>query len=292
MKMYKELMKKKSSDPDYDEWAEQVKQFEAQYGEDWESTMIEYSSDFVSLPKYVAVAADEGNVRTALQWLSKGNIKERVNAKCHEVADIGLLWAAATNVWVESTNIRHAFMSYLLLNGLEVNMLGSGGASVLSEICFVDDSSKTIRLLLSWGAELFLKGKQMAKEQKLCLCDSIHKRGNVTIANLMSSELGGRRCEIVSAPSTRGDLAGKTCVVEEYIKKSDQYKVTMEFTNELLLIGVDGLKRRDRTPQDPGYYVECKNNKLIRHDFKSNEECQAFIANISVAEGAGGCRSR
>ena len=58
----------------------------------------------------------------------------------------------------------------------------------------------------------------------------------------------------------------------------------MEFTNEVLLLGADILKRRDRTPQDPGYYVECKNNRLIRRDFESNEECQAFIANLSADE--------
>ena len=59
----------------------------------------------------------------------------------------------------------------------------------------------------------------------------------------------------------------------------------MDFTNEELLLGVDDLKRRDRTPQDPGYYVECKNNRLIRHDFKSNGECQAFLANLSADGG-------
>ena len=67
-------------------------------------------------------------------------------------------------------------------------------------------------------------------------------------------------------------------MVDEYIGESDRYKVTMEFTNEVLLLGSGHLKRRDRTPHDPGYYVECKNNRLIRRDFKSNEECKAFIA--------------
>jgi len=75
-------------------------------------------------------------------------------------------------------------------------------------------------------------------------------------------------------------------VVEEYITKSDQFKVKMEFTNEVLLLGVDNLKRRDRTPLDPGYYVESKNNRLVRRDFKSNEECQAFIASLSADEDA------
>ena len=139
-------------------------------------------------------------------------------------------------------------------------------------------------LLLSWGAELFDEGNQMTEERKLDFCDVISKRGNTAIAKLMSSKLGGRRCEIISTPNTRADLGGKTCVVEEYIDKADQYKVTMEFTNEELLLGVDNLKRRDRTPQDPGYYVECKNNRLIRHDFKSNEECQTIVANLSADE--------
>ena len=75
-------------------------------------------------------------------------------------------------------------------------------------------------------------------------------------------------------------------MVEEYITKSDQFKVKMEFTNEVLLLGVDNLKRRDRTPLDPGYYVESKNNRLVRRDFKSNEECQAFIASLSADEDA------
>ena len=73
-------------------------------------------------------------------------------------------------------------------------------------------------------------------------------------------------------------------MVEEYLEGSDQHKVKMEFPDEVLLLGADCLKRRDRTPQDPGYYVEGKNNRLIRRDFKSNDECQAFIANISAYE--------
>ena len=268
-----------TSDPDYDEYAERVKQFEAKYGEDWESTMVEYSSDFIDLPMYVAEAAVMGNLRTVLQWLGKGIIKDRVNAKCQEGG------GNASLLWVAATNNRHDLMSYLLLNGVDVNILEATGASVLSASCFFNDSSKTIRLLLSWGAELFEEGQQMTKEQKLaCVKDRFSRRGNDATSQLLSLDLGGRRCEIVSAPSNRGDLAGKTCVVEEHIKESDQYKVTMEFTNEVLLLGATSLKRRDRTPQDPGYYVECNNNRLVRRDFKSNEECQAFITNLSAHE--------
>ena len=276
--MIKSLMKN-TAHPNYAECAERVKRIEAKYGEDWEDTIIEYSSGLVSLPKYVAMAPAEGNSRAVLQWLGKGNVKERVNAKCEDTGNMGLLCTAAANQQCD-------LMSYLLLNGADVNILQSHGASVLTVVCSDKDdyNSKAIRLLLCWGTELFHQGVQMKKEEKLRYCDSISKRGNVAIAKLISSELGGRRCEIVSPTKTRSDLVGKTCVVEEYITKSNQYKVKMEFTNKVLLLGVDDLKRRDRTPQDPGYYMECRNNRLIRRDFKSNEECQAFVASLSADE--------
>ena len=282
MKMDKSLMKD-TSDPNYEDYVRRVKQFEAEYGEDWDGTMLEYDKDFVSLPSYVNKAATQGNVRTVLQWLGKGSIKERVNAKCEDTGNSGLLFVATLGLSFPSACDQHYdLISYLLLNGADVNSLDAAGVSALVITRFINDSLKTAGLLLSWGAELIEEGKRMTSQQKLGFCelsDGISV-SNAKFANLMSSELGGRRCEIVSAPSTRSDLVGKTCVVDEYFKESDQYKVKMEFTNEVLRVGVDNLKRRDRTPRDPGYYVECKNNRLIRRDFESNEECQAFIASL------------
>ncbi|EJK72198.1 hypothetical protein THAOC_06291 [Thalassiosira oceanica] len=254
--------------------AREVKQFEEEYGEDWDGTMIEYDSDFVDLPKYVGQALLKGNIRTVLQWLGKGKVRERVNAKWEDGGNAGLLFFAVMKKQLD-------LMSYLLLNGADVNILNVGGASVLTSSCFLADSPlEAIRLLLSWGAEHIESGKQMTKERKLSFCHETSSRGHVKIANLMLSELGGRRCEIISAPKTRDDLVGKTCMAEEYIEISDQYKVRMEFTNEVLLLGTDHLKRRDRTPQDPGYYVECKNNRLKRRDFKSNAECRAIVVSL------------
>ncbi|EJK67634.1 hypothetical protein THAOC_11305 [Thalassiosira oceanica] len=277
-KMVKALTKD-TSGPRYELNAREVKRFEAEFGEDWDGTMIEYDRDFVDLPLYVANAAYSDDFRTVLQWLNKGNLKERANAKCKDGGYISLLYFAATEKQPD-------LMSYLLLNGADVNILDSRGASVLTSFCLVEDNlSETVRLLLSWGAELIEKGEQVTcQEVKLSLCYEIATTGNIEIANLMSSELGGRRCEIVSGPKTRDDLVGKTCVVEDYVEISDQYKVRMEFTNEELLLGVGDLKRRDRTPQDPGYYVECKNNRLKRRDFKSNEECRAFVSSLGSDE--------
>merc|ERR1719356_1681504 len=40
------------------------------------------------------------------------------------------------------------------------------------------------------------------------------------------------------------------------------------------------LKRRDRTPDDCGYFVEFKKGRTIRHEFASKEECRAFLASF------------
>ncbi|EJK54876.1 hypothetical protein THAOC_25458, partial [Thalassiosira oceanica] len=104
------------------------------------------------------------------------------------------------------------------------------------------------------------------------------------VANLLESELGGRRCEIVNLIS-RPELNGKTCLVDEYLPDGNQYKVTLETKcKEVLVLGPDNLKRRDRTPQDCGYYIEFKNGRAIRHDFDSSEDCQAFVKALNRDE--------
>ncbi|EJK56593.1 hypothetical protein THAOC_23492 [Thalassiosira oceanica] len=261
------------SDPRYEQCARKVKEFEAEYGEDWESTVIKYDDDCVSLPSYVVEAAKGGNFQTALQWLGKGNIKDRVNAKSESFGNAGLLITAALTK-------QYDLMTFLLLNGADVNIMNSSGTSALASICQIEGNLLTaIKLLLSWGAEFFVMGRRATSQEMKQLVV------NVAVANLILSELGGRRCKIVSTLNTRDDLVGKMCVVGQHIKKSGQYEVTVEFTNESLLLGAGNLERYDRTPQDPGYFVECKNNRLIRRDFKSNEECRAFIASLGAHEG-------
>ena len=94
----------------------------------------------------------------------------------------------------------------------------------------------------------------------------------------MESELGGRRCEIVNLTS-KPQLNGKKCIADEYLPATNQYKVTLETkSKEVLVLSPENLKRRDRTPQDCGYYIEFKNGRTIRHDFESSEDCQAFVS--------------
>ena len=55
-------------------------------------------------------------------------------------------------------------------------------------------------------------------------------------------------------------------------------------SKEVLVLDPGNLKRRDRTPQDCGYYVEFKNGRTIRHDFDSSADCQAFVADLNRVE--------
>ena len=56
--------------------------------------------------------------------------------------------------------------------------------------------------------------------------------------------------------------------------------MTTEHTHETFLVGPDNLKRRDRTPEDPGYYVTFEGGEFERHTFASNEECQEFVRSL------------
>ena len=163
--------------------------------------------------------------------------------------------------------------------GADVDYRASNGCSALSVI-FRSGNEEVItdsRLLLSWGATFF-RNQGSSREKFISLA---RKSGKHEFANLLESELGGRRCEIVNL-SSRPELNGKMCVAEEYLPDSNQYKVTLETkSKEVLVLDPDNLKRRDRTPQDCGYYIEFKNGRTIRHDFDSSEDCQGFVAALN-----------
>ena len=76
-------------------------------------------------------------------------------------------------------------------------------------------------------------------------------------------------------------------MVEKYLPNKGRYKVIFEATKEAGLVGPQNLKRRDRTPDDCGYYISYENGRATRHDFASREECQAFIASLTEEEKSG-----
>jgi hypothetical protein len=73
-------------------------------------------------------------------------------------------------------------------------------------------------------------------------------------------------------------------VVEKYLPSKGRYKVIFETTKEVGMVSPQRLKRRDRTPDDCGYYITYKNGRTARHDFDSKEECQAFVGSLSKME--------
>ncbi|EJK49605.1 hypothetical protein THAOC_31503 [Thalassiosira oceanica] len=187
-------------------------------------------------------------------------------------------------------------MTLLLQLGADANLRNSKGITTI-EMLFTDltfkrgDISLRVRLLLSWGASFILDGavwrnilsraRKWGYHKLAELFSKARKWGYHKLADLFESKLGGRRCEIVNH-SSRPELNGKTCVVDEYLPESNQYNVTLETkSKEVLVLNPDNLKRRDRTPQDCGYYIEFKNGRTIRHDFDSNEDCRAFVAALN-----------
>jgi len=108
-------------------------------------------------------------------------------------------------------------------------------------------------------------------------------------------------------------LNGKACSVEKYIKSKGRYKIVLEETKEVFGAKPQQLKRRDRTSNDCGYYIELKRDvdspirhgyaseeqttsygmkslsgvtvetdHIIRYSFASKEECQSFLKEVNA----------
>ncbi|EJK69757.1 hypothetical protein THAOC_08951 [Thalassiosira oceanica] len=212
--------------------------------------------------------------------VSLDRAEDRANARSRETDhDLSALQLAAM------VN-QPALVTRLLLQlGADIDYRNSEGYTAIglvlhSPIASVGGINKVVRLLLSWGASFFSEGECSKRN-----CVDVARNGNnPEIADLLESELGGRRCEIVNL-SPRPDLNGKTCVADVYLPVSNQYRVTLETkSKEALILDPDNLRRRDRTPQDCGYYIEFKNVRTIRHDFDSSEDCQAFVSALEGGE--------
>ena len=138
------------------------------------------------------------------------------------------------------------------------------------------------KLLLEWGADLS-KNATQSKDEFITVA---LRNDNRNLVNLLKSEFGGRRCKIINL-TKRPDLIGKTCVVEKHLPDKGRYKVIFEASKEVGLVGPENLVRRDRTPDDCGYFINYKNGRTARHDFESKEECQAFVASLTEENKSG-----
>ena len=273
------LEDKNDTSSEHYRWAcRALEKAEESVGADWDGiTVLENDKPEVVMPEYIVKATQTGNVKLVLKWINSNKKEDRANAiTSAATAGLSALSVAAACGQVE-------IMTLLLQLGANVDFRDYEGGTALIQLLgspsFIETGNKIerARLLLSWGASFFPE-EGCSREESIAVS---RNRGVHEIANLLESELGGRRCEIIDL-SSRPELNGKTCVAEEYLPDSNQYKVTLETkSKEVVVLGPGSLKRRDRTPQDCGYYVEFKNGRTIRHDFDSNEDCQAFVAALN-----------
>ena len=269
-----------------------LKKTEEIVGRDWDGvTVLQDNTNNdkppVVMPDYIAMAIGEGDIKTALKWINANRAEDRANAiTSTRKNSIPMLYAASAGGYHVAAWNQLTLMTLLLQLGADVDSRDYGGLTAM-DLMFTatafarGDVRSRIILLLSWGAGFFSHEGISGGCSREIAATSARTMSDHDLATLLESELGGRRCEVAKL-SSRAELNGKTCVVDEYLPSSNQYKVILETKNkEVLVLSPGNLKRRDRTPQDCGYYIEFKNGRTTRHDFDSSEECQAFVAALS-----------
>ena len=202
-----------------------VEELEREVG-DWTET-IDYSdgNNCVVLPGYISLAASQNDIQKVLDWLGPLPVdKQRVNARCPEVMESTLMFPAAAN---KNSNL----LSILLQLGADVDPVDASGKTPL-EMCYKPEYYALARVLLEWGAEI----SNCPKTSVDVFIQAALEFGNSKLANLLKSEFGGRRCEIINLPK-HPDLIGKNCVVEKYLPDKARYKVTFEASKEVGLVG-------------------------------------------------------
>ena len=230
-----------------------LKRFEKEIGSNWDGTVLKDNEVFEVLPECIARAAFQNHIKRVLRWIKPGgDDQNRVNAKAemnHCSFDIAALKG-------------HCILASTLLQlEANVNTKDSFGKTPLDNMTRSRSlDTKFVRLLLEWGGEI--EGPR-----------------HCTLASLLQSELGGRRCKINNMTS-RADLNGKTCVADEYLPNTDQYKVIVESSKEMLMIDAENLEQRDHTPEDCGYFIEFKNGRTVRHNFAFKEDCRTFLTSF------------
>ena len=255
---------------------------EGRVGADWDGvTVLQDNNDepALAMPGYIDKATKKGDIKTVLRWIDSNRTEEdRVNAISTELR-VSLMYIASLRGNV-------LLMTLLLQLGATFDFRDSNGNTVIAFAsagklrCATGLANEIVMLLLSWGASFF---PEEWSSRDYCIAET-RNRGAHELANLLKSDLGGRRCEVVNL-SSRPEVNGKTCVAEAFFPVNNQYKVTLETkSKEVLVLGPDNLKRRDRTPQDCGYYIEFKNGRTTRHDFDSSADCQAFVAALNGDE--------
>ena len=252
-----------------------VEKLEHEIG-DWTES-IDYSDDeYEVLPHEIFEAAFANDIQRILDWLGPHPVeKQRITARNPERMDVTMVHCALSQ--------KHSYLLSILLQlGADVDAVTAHGWTPLALYGYKPEFYAQTRLLLEWGADI----SNCPARPKDAFIEIEQKEGNSKLANLLESEFGGRRCEVINLPK-HPDLIGKTCVVEKYLPNKGRYKVVFETSKEVGLVGPQSLKRRDRTPDDCGYYISVENDRVYRQEFASKEECQAFVASLTEGKKSG-----
>ena len=226
----------------------------------------DHDEDCVNLPTKLFEDLSEFNdIQDVLDWLGPPPIDpKRVNAKCPSLFNLTLLHHAVTSQ-------NNDLISILLQYGADVNTVDATGRTLLIPS---PKHNPQNRLLLEWGVEHPPhKGGMKALSQKAYI------HGNMQLSKLLLHEFGGRRCEIINLEKNP-KFNGRVCVVEKWLPQKLKYKIIFEGSGDAGLVGPDNLKRRDRTPTDCGYYITYEDDCIMRRDFASKEECQAYVESL------------
>jgi len=263
---------------DYMLFVNNIKELEAEIGT-YNGEGLDYDGCIELIPEYIFDAV-KNNIKRVMDWLGSPIDTKKLSAR-----DPGHLNSSLVHVGVYNNN--SDFLSILLQYGADVNALDANGWNPL--LISAQFSFEQAKILLEWGAEISLPRNVLLTVQeergvritdRELFVEIIQKlRDTTKLANLISSEFGGRRCELINLPN-HPHLNGKTCVVEKYITTKDKYKIIFEGSGNAALVGPNNLKRRDRTPLDCGYYISFKNGKMSRRDFATKEECREFVTSL------------
>jgi len=237
-----------------------IKRLEAEIGT-YDGKGLDYDDGCTELPEHIFNAVKKNNMKKVMKWLGSPVDKNKLNARDSDHLNCTLAHSA---VGFDNSGL----LSILLQYGADVNVLDARGCSplVLAHQRMVNDTGgfELAKILLEWGAEISMPHSHVQAEYGLKdeFIRVVKKHGNTKLANLISSEFGGRRCEVINLPN-HPQLNGKTCVVEKYIAKKDKYKIIFEGSGNAALVGPNNLKRRDRTPLDCGYYERASSWRAV-----------------------------
>ena len=257
-----------------------IKQLEEEIGT-YDGAGLDYDGCIELQPEYIYDAVKTSDTKRVLDWLGSPVDKKRLNSRYPDYMNYTLVHMA-----IDTAN--SDLLTILLQYGADVNALDAEGWNPLI-LTTVDDFEKA-KILLEWGAEIILPRNVSHIQDKRGISNKdafIHfaiKTGANKLTKLISSEFGGRRCEVINLPN-HPQLNGKTCVVEKYITKKDKYKIIFEGSGNAALVGPNNLKRRDRTPLDCGYYITFENGRMSRREFATKEECQEYVSSLDISNG-------